>query len=166
MHKKCVVLGASIVLVFALGITSLILNVGANSDSANAVDLSNRDVAAIVQVAKDFSEAYASGDVGRIIEFYSPDIVYMAQGMQNHEGRAVLQEIYQQLFSKYHGRVDVQIEEVKVYGEMAFDRARFTSRLTPKAGGETVVSKGRLLEVLRKENGNWKSFRVMVNTEE
>jgi len=28
------------------------------------------------------------------------------------------------------------------------------------------VTKGRLLEVLRKENGKWKSLRVMVNGEE
>jgi uncharacterized protein (TIGR02246 family) len=166
MPNKCAALGTCIALVFALSVTNLIPDVHANRGLPDSVDLSNQDVAAIVEIAKDFSQAYEAGDVGRMMEFYSPDVIYMAQGMPNHEGREILKKIYQQLFSNYRGHVDVQIEEVKILGDMAFDRARFTSTLTPKAGGEVVVSKGRLLEVLKKENGKWKSLRVMVNSEE
>lgn len=166
MRSTYAALGISIALVFAPWLTGLIADVQANRRLPDRVDLSNKDVAAIVELAKDFSRAYEAADGARIIEFYSPDVIYMAQGMPNHEGRQVLREIYQQLFSKYRGHVDVQIEEVKILGDMAFDRARFTSTLTPKAGGEVVVAKGRLLEVLRKENGKWRSLRVMVNSEE
>lgn len=166
MRNRYAGLGISIALVLTLWLTRLVPGVQANRGLPDRVDLSNKDVAAIVNVAKDFSHAYDAGDVEHMLEFYSPDIIYMAQGMPNHEGREVLKEIYQQLFSNYRGRVDVQIEEVKILGDMAFDRARFTSTLTPKAGGDVVVTKGRLLEVLRKENGKWKSLRVMVNSEE
>jgi ketosteroid isomerase-like protein len=44
---------------------------------------------------------------------------------------------------------------------MAFDRANFTLTATPKAGGQAAVSSGQFLEVLRKENGKWKSLRAM-----
>jgi len=108
-------------------------------------------VAAIVQIARDFSEAYKAGDAKRVASFYSRDLIYMAQGMPNHEGKEAIEQIYQDLFSKYSGTVAVQIEEVKVLGDMAYDRATFTVTLRPKAGGETVETKGRFLEVLRKE---------------
>ena len=62
-------------------------------------------------------------------------------------------------FSKYGGTVAVHIDEVEVFGDMAFDRASFTVTLTAKDGGKVTETKGRLLEVLRKEDGKWKSFR-------
>ena len=42
------------------------------------VDLSNPDVAAIVQIGKDFSATYKAGDADHLASFYSPD-VYMGQ---------------------------------------------------------------------------------------
>ena len=139
----------------------------AQTQSANRdVDLSNADVAAIVQIAKDFSDANKAEDVKRIAGFYSPDVIYMYQGMPNHVGREVIAEMYQDFFSKYTAQVVVHVDEVKVCGDMAFDRATFTVTGTPKLGGEGLVSKGRVLEILRKEGGKWMSLRVMVNTEE
>jgi uncharacterized protein (TIGR02246 family) len=135
------------------------------SASNQDVDLSDPDVAAIVQIAKDFSEAYRAGDAERIASFYSPNLIYMSQGMPNHEGKEVIEQLYKDLFSKYRGTVAVHIDEVKVSGDMAFDRATFTVTLTPKDGGKASETKGRLLEVLRKENGKWKSLRVITNTE-
>jgi len=134
--------------------------------SNSNVDLTNPDVAAIVQIAKDFEEANKIGDVKRIAEFYSPDVIYMYQGMPDHVGREVIAEMYKDFFSKNNAQVSVHIDEVRICGEMAFDRATFTATATPKAGGEASVTKGRLLEILRKEGGKWKSLRVMVNTEE
>ena len=48
-----------------------------SSPSKGNLDPSNPDVAAILQIATDFSEAYKAGDVKRVVEFYSPDVVYM-----------------------------------------------------------------------------------------
>lgn len=136
------------------------------SASTTDVDLTNPDVTAIVQIAKDFETANKTGDVKRIAEFYSSDVIYMYQGMPNHEGREVIVQMYQDFFSKYTAQVTVHIDEVRICGDMAFDRARFTATATPKAGGEASLTKGRVLEISRKEGGKWRSLRVMVNTEE
>jgi uncharacterized protein (TIGR02246 family) len=135
-----------------------------NRDSVADVDRSNPDVAAIVQVAADFSAAYAAGDADRMLSYYSPDVVYMAAGMGNHVGRSSLRDAYASLFASYTGHVDVHLEEVKVFGDMAYDRATFRITLAPKAGGQATVTTGRLLEVLRKEDGKWRSVRVMTNS--
>jgi len=131
----------------------------------DSVDLSNPDVAAIVQIAKDFAEAYKAGDLKRVVDVYSPDVIYMYQGMPNHEGRDVIEEMYRGFFSENNAQVVIDIQEVKISGDLAFDRATFKVTATPKAGGEATVSEGRVFEVLRKEGGKWKSLRVMVNQE-
>jgi uncharacterized protein (TIGR02246 family) len=130
-------------------------------ESDKAVDLSNPDVAAIVQIAKDFCAAWKNGDLPRIMEAYSPDVIKSMQGSPS-AGKKDLERGYADLLSKFNVQVDVNIEEVKIISSsMAFDRVTYTVELTPKAGGTTLVSKGRLLEVVRKENGKWLSFRVM-----
>jgi|GEM_PF-4383432 uncharacterized protein (TIGR02246 family) len=144
----------------------LIAQVAPAPAAAADVDLSNPDVAAIAQVAKDFSQAYAAGDVDRTVSFYSPEVIYMANGMPNHAGRDIVRQIYEGAFAANRGHVDVHLDEVKVFGDVAYDRATFTVTLTPKAGGKPSVSKGRLLEILHKEGGKWRTFRVMTNATE
>ena len=132
---------------------------------SDEVDLSNPDVAAIVQIAKDFSEAIAIGDLKRVIDVYSPDVVYMSPGKPDAQGRDAVAHNWQGALSAYAMQVQVQIVEVKILGDYAYDRAIFTTSMKPKAGGETLERGGRVFEVLRKENGKWKSLRVMVNSD-
>jgi ketosteroid isomerase-like protein len=133
--------------------------------SNKLVDLSNPDVAQIVEIAKDFETWNKIGDVKHIEEVYSPDLVYMYQGMPSHD-KAMIREMYEDFFSKNTAQVSVHIEEVKIFGNYAFDRATFISKAIPKDGSESPVIKGRVMELLRKEGGKWKSLRVMANTEE
>lgn len=135
------------------------------SGAHDAGDLSNPDVAAIVQSAKEFSEAYRTGDVKRLIDAYSSDVVYMYQEKPNRVGKEALEEMYRDFFSRYAAQMSVNLDEVEVHGDMAFDRANFRITALPKAGGEAVVIEGRVLEIFRKEGGQWKSLRVMVNNE-
>lgn len=131
------------------------------SGSYPAVDLSDPDVAAIVQIAKDFCEAWKNGDLETIMDAYSRDVIKISQGAVNR-GKEDLERGYRDLLSKCSVQVKVQIEEVQILSpSMAFDRANFKLTATPKAGGEAMVSSGQFLEVLRKENGKWKSLRAM-----
>ncbi|MGA8604706.1 MAG: SgcJ/EcaC family oxidoreductase [Thermoplasmata archaeon] len=129
------------------------------------VDGSDPDVAAIVRTAKEFSDAVAAGDVDRVMNFYSADIVYMSPGVPDAQGRDAVAKNWTAMLSTYGVRVEVQILEVKILGDHAYDRAKFTMVVAPKAGGENGETSGRVFEVLRKEHGAWKSFRVMVNSD-
>jgi ketosteroid isomerase-like protein len=168
MRKKFTRIGTPAVLALVLGFAASLSGCARplpQSSSNVAVDLSNPDVAAIVQIAKDFSVAFDTGDVKRLSEFYSSDLIYMPQGAPN-QGLATVDEGRREVFTAYNAHVDVHIEEVKIMGDMGFDRGRFTVALTPKDGKPPTVIKGRIFEVVRKEGGKWKSFRVMTNTEE
>ena len=118
-------------------------------------------MAAIVQIAQDFCEAWKTGNLATIMDAYSTDAIKMNQGVPNR-GKEELERGYADLLSKYDVHVAVKVEEVKIISDLfAFDRVTFTSRAIPKGGGTALLSRGRLLEVLRKENGKWKSLRAM-----
>jgi uncharacterized protein (TIGR02246 family) len=151
-------------MLLALGIVLFMANTG-YALPPGKLDLSNPDVAAIVQIAKDFSEAIAASDFNRVIDVYSPDVVYMSPGTPDAEGRDAVAQNWRDMLSGYDLRVDVHIVEVKILGDYAYDRATFTMSMKPKAGGETQNMGGRVFEVLRKEGGKWKSLRVMVNSD-
>jgi uncharacterized protein (TIGR02246 family) len=129
------------------------------------LDLSNPDVAAIVQIAKDFSEAIAANDLKRMIDSYSPDVLYMSPGMPDAVGKDAVAKNWSDMLSGYNMHVDVRMVEVKIIGDYAYDRATFTMSMKPKAEGETQDMGGRIFEVLRKEGGKWKSLRVMVSSD-
>jgi uncharacterized protein (TIGR02246 family) len=134
---------------------------GAQMGPDSNVDLSNPDVAAIVQMAKAFCDAWKRADLVSMMDAYSADAIKMSPGSPNR-GKEDLERSYADLLSKYNVEVEVKIEEVTVVSSStAFDRARYTVIATPKTGGKPLVSSGRLLEVLRKENGKWKSLRAM-----
>ncbi len=133
------------------------------STSEDDVDLSNPDVAAIAKLAKDIPDAIASGDVKRAQDFYSPDAIKMVPGQPDIKGKENMWGA--DFLSKNRVHVVVHLVEVKVFGDLAYDRATFTTTVTPKSAGEAARVDGRLLEILRKERGKWKSYRVMYNSE-
>jgi ketosteroid isomerase-like protein len=83
------------------------------SGSDPAVDLSNPDVAAIVQIANDFCEAWKNGDLATIMDAYSSDVIKISQGAANR-GKEDLERGYRELLSECSVRIEVQIEEVKI----------------------------------------------------
>lgn len=133
--------------------------------SKDAAKSPDSDVATLQKVADEFALVFNAGDAKRIAGFYSEEVIYMIPHIPNRVGRATVEQDYEELFAKYTMHVDVHIEEAKIFGDMAFDRATYRTTRTPKAGGETVVINGRLLEILRKEDGRWKSFRVVAITD-
>jgi len=132
---------------------------------SNDVDESSPDVRAIVQIARDFSTLVAEGNLERVVGYYSPDVVYMSPGVPDAIGRDAVAKNWQALLSSYSVRVKVRVVEVKILGDYAYDRASFMLTLTPKSGGKKQQTGGRVFEVLRKEQGKWKSLRVMVNSD-
>ncbi len=86
--------------------------------------------------------------------------------MANHNGRDVLEQVYHDYFHANAAHLVVHVDELRVIGEIAFDRATFQVAARPKAGGTAVTSSGRVFEVWGKDPAErWKAMRVMVNSE-
>jgi uncharacterized protein (TIGR02246 family) len=152
---------------FLIGICASIVIVGCAHTSAAPptpdVDLSNPDVAAIVQNARDYEQAFAAGDAKAISAMYAPDVVYLSQGRDDRIGDSLAMKGRITFFSTYNATIAIHVQEVKIMGDMGYDRAKFTMTMTPKAGGATESHVGRVFEIVKKEGGKWLSYRVITN---
>jgi uncharacterized protein (TIGR02246 family) len=111
----------------------------------------------------EFVKAYNEGNLERVLAYYTEDLIKVRQGGPA-ETKAETAKRVAGVFDKFRSRVDVNNDEIRVSGEMAYTRGSFRVTLTPKAGGETQVIERRYLEIWRKENGRWRVARTMDNT--
>jgi ketosteroid isomerase-like protein len=139
-----------------------------------SLDLRNADVAAVAQLATDFTHDLAAGDFDRLADFYSPQAVYIAEGeppIDHHVGNAVAKR-WRKIVGPSLARIVVHVDDVDVCGDLAYDRVTYTVTVTqrmsgPYAGRETITEikhTVRSLDILRKEDGIWKYYRVLTNS--
>jgi ketosteroid isomerase-like protein len=112
----------------------------------------------------EFISVYNAGNLDGVLAYYSDDLIKTRQGGPA-ETKSETAKRVAGVFDKFHARVDVANDEIRVSGEMAYTRGSFRVTLTPKAGGETQVIERRYLEIWRKENGRWRVARTMDNTQ-
>ena len=92
------------------------------------------DDTAIKSAISEFVNAYNSGNIDKVLEYYTHDLVKVRNGAppetKLETGRRVAA-----VFDKFHSRVDVVTDEIQVSGNIAFTRGRFRVTLNPRAGG-------------------------------
>lgn len=88
-----------ILAVSLMALAAKLAHASPQSASTADLDLKNPDVTAIAQLAKDFSEAIAANDLKRVIDFYSPDVVYMSPGMPDALGKDALAQNWNGMLS-------------------------------------------------------------------
>jgi ketosteroid isomerase-like protein len=125
--------------------------------AAGAIDASGPgpDIQALQQRIDQWLDGYRQGDVTRMMEVFSPDFTDEQQGTPGELDKARLTQSFKAVFAKYRTEIDAVTDELRVSGDMAFDRGHYTVTLTPKAGGKPVVQQGRFLEVWKRVRGTW-----------
>lgn len=121
------------------------------------------DQKAIEAAIAEFVKAYNAGDLNRVLDYYTDDLIKIRQGAPAETKSETAQRVAA-VFAKFHSRVDVVTDEIRASGDIAFTRGSFRVTLTPKAGGESQVIERRYLEIWRKEHGRWLVARTMDNT--
>ena len=116
--------------------------------------------------AKDI-KATEAGDVKTLRSILSDDAVILAPGAPPLAGR----EIHDKNFKAreqsgsanqiLHYQVD--LDEVKVLGDFAYEWGSITSVLRDKVTGKITELHYNIMRILRKENGQWKVYRSMWN---
>lgn len=140
-----------------------------------SVNLGDPDVAAISKLADDLARAVDAGDANRIADLYSPEAKYFADGeapVDRNVGKFVANR-WRKTIGSNRAHIVIKVEEVDVSGDLAYDRISYTVTILPRVvtllPGQTgtppqVLRVGRALEVLRKEDGVWKYYRIMTNS--
>ena len=119
------------------------------------------DVAALQKRIDQWLDGYNKADVAQMMDVFGDDFTMDDEGAPGTLDKAQATHIYTGMFAKYDTHIDGITDEVRVSGDMAFDRGHYTITLTPKGGGTTVVHKGHFLEVWERKDGVWKVQRLM-----
>lgn len=107
---------------------------------------------------QQYESRFNQGDAAAIAELFSEDVVYYGPLGRVHKGRAAVQQHYQGNLEAGFSDMTVEVIEIEVFGDAAYDVARYT--ITSPAG-ETLT--GYHLAVLAKEGGEWLVQRTLVN---
>jgi uncharacterized protein (TIGR02246 family) len=117
-----------------------------------------QDVQAIKDKLDQYEARFNDSDAEAVAELFSEDVVYYDALGQVHEGRAAVEQFYQGNFDAGFADMTIDTIEVKVFGDMAYDIARYT---VSGPGGNRL--EGRHLGILAKEDGEWMVQRTLVN---
>jgi ketosteroid isomerase-like protein len=118
------------------------------------------DVCAINVAKTEFREAYNSADVERLVAILASDFIDYSDGRRSGYGegaKKALRARFQEIFTMYDVRLVPIIIEVRVFGDVAVDYGWQEFTLTPKSGGEPMMTKTRYVEIWKKDGaGKWK----------
>jgi uncharacterized protein (TIGR02246 family) len=120
------------------------------------------------QAIRDLHEsalvAVGDGDLDGLMAVYADDVISLPPGQPALVGRTAVRAMWEASLAEYDMQVTVDIEEVHVTGEWAFERGTFEMQLSPKSGGPTVIDIGKYLDVLKQVDGQWQYWRVSWNS--
>ena len=120
-----------------------------------------REVAALEKRIAQWLDGYNRGDVKQMMDVFSSDFTDESNDVVPSVDKVQITRAFTSLFAKYDAHIVGITDEIRVSGDMAFDRGHYTQTFTSKAGGATIVQTGRFLEVWRREDGVWRVQRLM-----
>ncbi len=103
------------------------------------------------------NEAFASGDVDAMADFYAEGFVRLAPGEPAVLQYDALREEFETFQAAFDYSMDeFQIRRVEVSGDLGHTIATYTDSVTPKAGGATETLSGRWAIMWKRDDGKWK----------
>jgi uncharacterized protein (TIGR02246 family) len=144
-----------------------LLPFGVTNGRQEAEPDSAKDVAAIESMSAARAKAFNEGDADAIAIHFADDGILMPPGQAAVTGRPAVASYYQTIFEEYAAELTSGYKEVKVSGDLAIGRGYAEVRLTPRAGGESVVSTAKYLNVLQRQpDGSWLTTHDIWNENE
>ena len=124
-----------------------------------------RDREAIRQLGQEWVEAVHHGDVDRLLDLVTDDVVFMPANAPSIVGRAAVAQAYRATFAAFEVDQTFAPEEIQVGGDWAFVRGTDAIEMKPRAGGSPIVVTARGISILRRVgDGSWKFARGITNT--
>jgi uncharacterized protein (TIGR02246 family) len=108
-----------------------------------------------------FDSAYRSGDADAVAALMTADAVISAEGIPDVAGRDVIRDVLGRFFATSRVQAfTLQPIELKVAGDMAFERGTFIYSAGPTEGDATTRT-GRYTLLRLREGGTWRMHRYM-----
>lgn len=117
--------------------------------------LMKNDEQAIRDLVMTWMQASASGDLSKILELMSEDVLFLTAGREPF-GRKEFEAGFRSMQGQVRLSGTSDVQEVHVNGDMAYCRTKLKIAMTFLNTGEIKERGGQTLSVLRKNrSGNW-----------
>lgn len=147
-----------------LFVTGAALCFSVSCQGTDPVATSN-DAEVITAMSNARARAFAEGDAAAIAMHFTDDAYLMAPDQPIHQGKHEVQAYYQSIFDEYVTELESHYEEVEVSGDLAYGRGYAKVTLYPKAGGDSLMSTAKYLNILKKQaDGTWKTTHDVWNS--
>ena len=124
------------------------------------------DLEAIDEVRHEHVAALNTGDAQRWVAQFTEDGVQMPPNSPANVGRPMMERWAQGFLDHFRVRFDLDVDEVRVLGNWAFERGAYSIGLSPKAGGQPIQDAGKYITVYqRTSDGTWRMARDIWNSD-
>jgi uncharacterized protein (TIGR02246 family) len=118
------------------------------------------DAEEIEKLKAAYVAALRTGDVDRLLDMVTDDVVAMHPNGKTTHGKQELADDFRRFFAKFRMDQTATSEETVVAGEWAFDRARVSTKVVPITGGDSSQVNSEVIVILRRDaDGFWKLAR-------
>lgn len=131
-------------------------------DNQKNVEMEN-EKDAIEKLLFSYRDALNESATDKVLPLYTANGVFMPSNAPTAVGQDQVKGAYDFVFNAIQLKIEFFIDEIEVYGDMAFARTSSKGTTLNHATGETVPEENRELFVLQKDNGQWKIARYMFN---
>ena len=157
--------------IVALLCVGLVASCGSERRAPESAPVESRaaqaDEAAIKGVHLRVTRAIREKDAGGLLASFGGDLVVMPPNEPPIVGKAALRSWFLRLTDEFSIDLDPSVEEVKVTGDLAYERFSFRGTMTPTGGGEPITFGGKGIHVYRRQSdGSWKIARDVWNSDE
>jgi uncharacterized protein (TIGR02246 family) len=118
------------------------------------------DLHAIEAVNQRDVQAALAGDAAMMMSQWTDDIVLLSPAGPIMCGRVAIAEAFRGVENPGIVEYVLDIQEVKILGDHAFQWGTYHYSVRPRAGGETVRTNGKIMRILQRQpDGSWKIHR-------
>ena len=130
-------------------------------------DQAKADESAVRRVLAETEQRINQGDPG-FVDVFAKDAVIIAPESPDIVGFDAIRSLYAGIMEQATMTVHVSTEEVAVAGDLAYEHGTYTLRITDKKSGKVLQDvKNKHLHILKRQpDGQWKTWRMMVNSAE
>ncbi len=118
------------------------------------------DITAIKDILNQYTMGCNTGDFDLWMSLWADNGKQMPPDTPTRIGKKQIREGMKPTFDAMKLDIAIKsVDDVEVHGDLGVTRCKYTLKLTPKAGGETInaVPDGKALTILRKQSdGSWK----------
>ena len=108
------------------------------------------------KILDTYSKALDANDVETLVELYSPNGVFMREGMPAAVGQDTLRTSYKAIFATLKVGLKFSVQEAEQSGDLGWARALSTGTVKVLSTGAETRDSFNQLVVFRREGGAWK----------